>query len=160
MTETQLLADLLKKNGDFVGMTLSDFSDADMLARPCPGANHAAWQLGHLAESESGSLQALSGKPTEFPFKGKFNRESTKIDDPNYFPRKQDLLDAFGKVRAATVEWVKTLQPADLERQTPEKMRMWAPTVAHLLASTPVHVAMHVGQFQVIRRKLGKPILF
>jgi len=24
----------------------------------------------------------------------------------------------------------------------------------------PVHVAMHLGQFQVLRRKLGKPILF
>ena len=24
----------------------------------------------------------------------------------------------------------------------------------------PVHVAMHIGQFQVIRRKTGKPVLF
>ena len=27
---------------------LADFSEADMLARPAPGANHVAWQLGHL----------------------------------------------------------------------------------------------------------------
>ena len=24
----------------------------------------------------------------------------------------------------------------------------------------PTHAAMHLGQFQVIRRKLGKPVLF
>ena len=31
---------------------LSDLSDADLLVRPVPGANHIAWQLGHLIDSE------------------------------------------------------------------------------------------------------------
>ena len=35
--------------------TLGDFSDADMLARPAPSANHAAWQLGHLIAAEAGT---------------------------------------------------------------------------------------------------------
>ena len=27
---------------------VSDFSDADLLVRPVPGANHAAWQIGNV----------------------------------------------------------------------------------------------------------------
>jgi hypothetical protein len=163
MTQTELLAELLTGNLDFVKMTLSDFSDADMLVRPCPGANHAAWQLGHLTNSESGSLALLApdkARPAPAAFKEKFNKETAKIDDPKFFPGKGELIEAFSASRLATVEWAKSLTPADLARPTPDKVRSWAPTVGHLLAMTPVHVAMHVGQFQVIRRKLGKPVLF
>src|SRR5947209_5379784 len=31
---------------------VSDLSDADLLVRPAPGANHIAWQLGHLISAE------------------------------------------------------------------------------------------------------------
>ncbi len=31
---------------------IEDLSDADLLVRPVPGANHIAWQLGHLIFSE------------------------------------------------------------------------------------------------------------
>jgi hypothetical protein len=32
--------------------------------------------------------------------------------------------------------------------------------VGDILMLHPAHLAMHVGQIQVIRRKLGKPVLF
>ena len=31
---------------------VGDFTDADLLVRPVPNANHIAWQLGHLIDSE------------------------------------------------------------------------------------------------------------
>ena len=163
MTQTELLADLLTRNLEFVKSTLADFSDADMLARPCPGANHAAWQLGHLTNSEGSALGMIApdkARPTPPGFREKFTRETAKIDDPKFFPSKAELIETFSAARLATIEWAKSLKPADLERQTPEKLRGWAPTIGHLLSSMPVHVAMHVGQFQVIRRKLGRPVLF
>src|SRR5437899_1995015 len=43
MHGTELLADGLKRSFDMLNMTLSDFSDADMFVRPCPGANHPTW---------------------------------------------------------------------------------------------------------------------
>src|SRR4051794_12687205 len=46
MTTTELMADVLAQNLEVVKSTLADFSDADMLVRPAPAANHAAWQLG------------------------------------------------------------------------------------------------------------------
>ena len=163
MTQTQLLADLLKGNLEFVKMTVADFSDADMLVRPCPGANHAAWQLGHLTNSESGALAMFApekARPAPAGFKEKFTKETARIDDPKFFPGKAELIEAFSGARLATMEWAKSLSPADLERPSPDKVRSWAPTIGHYVAMTPVHVAMHVGQFQVIRRRLAKPVLF
>lgn len=37
-------------------MILSDLSDADLMVRPVPHANHFAWQLGHLIAAERNIL--------------------------------------------------------------------------------------------------------
>src|SRR5262245_59434635 len=42
----------LESNQNMIGMYLSDLSDADLLVRPTAGANHIAWQLGHLIIAE------------------------------------------------------------------------------------------------------------
>jgi hypothetical protein len=163
MNTIELGIDGLKRNLDFVGMTLGDFSDADMLARPCPGANHAAWQLGHLIVAETGMINGVKpGSMPELPagFADKFNKEACNKDDAAFFPKKGQLLELFAKTRNGTIAWAKTLSAADLDRPSPEQMQRFVPTIGHLVVMIPVHVAMHVGQFQVIRRKLGKPILF
>lgn len=163
MNQIELSAELLKGNFEMLKGTLADFSDADMLVRPCPGANHPTWQIGHLISSEASMLKGVKpGAAPELPagFVEKFKKETAGSDDPNAFPKKAELLDTFSKVRSATVAWAKGLTPADLEQPAPEKMRSWAPTVGHLLAMIPAHTMMHVGQFQVCRRKLGKPVLF
>ena len=40
-------------------MYLGDLSDADLLVRPVPNANHTAWQLGHLIGSEKKMLEGF-----------------------------------------------------------------------------------------------------
>ena len=37
-------------------LLVSDLSDADLLVRPVPQANHIAWQLGHLILQECESI--------------------------------------------------------------------------------------------------------
>ena len=56
--------------------------------------------------------------------------------------------------------WVKTLSPESLMKPTPESMQKFAPTVSHILHMAGTHLGMHMGQMQVVRRKLGKPVLF
>jgi len=163
MTPQELYADGLASNFEFLKAVLADFSDADLLARPCPGANHTAWQLGHLIVAETNMLNAVKpGTMPELPagFAERFSKENTKVDDPKAFPKKDDLLNLFTKARAATINFAKSASQKDLDQKIEGRMARMVPTVAHLLGFTPVHVAMHVGQFQVIRRKLGKPILF
>jgi hypothetical protein len=163
MTPNELAADLLARNHEMLKSTLADFTDADMLVRPCPGANHPAWQLGHMIDSEASMLNAL--KPGAAPtlpsgFIEKFKKETTNSDEANFFPKKSELLDLFSKVRGETIAFARGLSPAEMDQPSPERMRAWAPTVAHLMNMVPAHVMMHVGQFQVARRKLGKPVLF
>ncbi|MGD0463114.1 MAG: DinB family protein [Tepidisphaeraceae bacterium] len=162
MTPLERTADVLNRNLEMVKATLSDFSDADFYTRPCPGANHPAWQIGHLISSETGMVSAMDPKAAaKLPegFDKKFTKETAKKDDPAFFGSKAQLMDQFAKTRAATIAWVKTLKPADLDKPAPEPLRSFAPTLGHVLEMLPMHVAMHMGQFQVTRRRLGKPIL-
>jgi hypothetical protein len=163
MSPNELAAQGLEGNLGFLNMTLADFTDADLLVRPCANANHTAWMLGHLtvAENHMGNA-AKPGSMPELPagFADKFTKETCAKDDANFFPKKKELLDQLARQRAATVAWTKTLTPADAAKPTPEPMRRFVPTVGALPVMIPVHAAMHIGQMQVIRRKLGKPILF
>jgi hypothetical protein len=157
-----LLADLLQRNIGMLNMHLSDFSEAEMFARPVPGANHAAWQLGHLASAEAGMINSVFPNAIPLPdgWKEKFTPETSKIDDPAKFASKEQLLATMSAVRAATLKWVQTLTPADRAKAIEGRMKDFVPTVDHMANMLAVHAAMHIGQFQVIRRKLGKPVLF
>lgn len=163
MTPIELMADALTTNLGMLKGTLADFSDADMLVRPAPAANHAAWQLGHLVTAETNMLRGVS--PEAAPalpagFAEKFTKETARSDDRSAFPTKAELLDAYEKARAATAQWVRGLTPADLDKPCPDRFQRFAPTWGHLALMMPLHTMMHVGQFQVIRRALGKPVLF
>src|SRR5689334_18911749 len=106
MTCGELLSDVLARNLDLVKNTLADFSDAEMLARACGDANHAAWQLGHVTAAECRMINSVKpGAMPELPagFMEKFSAETTKLDDAAKFPKKAELLDAFIKVRQVTI---------------------------------------------------------
>jgi hypothetical protein len=143
---------------------VSDFSDADLLVRPVPGANHAAWQIGNVIGGDVFLIKA------EFPdavfptlppgFAELHGTEGAKKDSTEGFLTKAQYLDLFDKTRAATIAALEKLSDDDLDRPTSEQFRSWAPTIGHLFLMTAHHTLMHAGQFTVIRRKLGKPILF
>ena len=83
MTPTELMADYVQRTAKFARDTIAGFSDADMLARPCPGANHASWQLGHLVHSTCGMFTAAGADMPDLPktFDGKYHGETTRNDD-------------------------------------------------------------------------------
>jgi hypothetical protein len=162
MTTVEFLAGTLQGNLGLLQRTLADFAPADYLVRPVPGANHTAWQLGHLVCSETGMLSACGAKMPALPpgFTDRFNKSTAAADDPAAFGTGAELLALLAGVRAATVAYVRSLSDADLSEPAPEKMRSWMPTVGDLLNIVGGHVVMHLGQMQVVRRKLGKPVLF
>jgi hypothetical protein len=163
MNTADILADLLGRGFKMMSDTLGDFSDADMLVRPCPNANHAAWQVGHLAVSQAGLVNSVKEgliPPAPADFAAKFTKETVSNDDAAFFPKKAALLAQFARINDAAVAWARTLTPADLDKPTTGRMAAFVPTTAHLVAMLSNHIMMHMGQFQVIRRKLGKPILF
>ncbi len=163
MDQFQLVADGLAGNLEMLKGTIADFSDADIYVRPCAGANHPAWQIGHLAGAETWMVSQFDPKAaTQLPegWDKKFNKETCSKDDPAFFGTKAQLLDQLIKVRGATIAWVKSLKPADLDKPSPERLARMCPTLGHVLGLIPNHFSMHLGQMQVVRRKLGKPIIF
>jgi hypothetical protein len=143
---------------------VSDLSDADLLVRPVPNANHIAWQLGHV----------ISGEPflvrTELPdaaypdlpagFAERHSAEKAADDSPGGLCTKAEYVDLSKQMRKATLAALDQLTDADLDRASTGRMAKFAPTLADLLLLVSNHSLMHAGQFTVVRRKLGKPVLF
>jgi hypothetical protein len=149
----------LKIGQQVVQLTLSDLSDADLLVRPVPGANHIAWQMGHVIVSEHQTiakhLPKVQAPPLPAGFAARHTRETAAQDTGFY--TKAEYLDLFTRVRTAMIEGVATLSESDLDRPSGWDM---VPTVGALLVLMASHPTMHAGQFSVVRRKLGKPVLF
>ena len=141
---------------------LSDMSDADLLVRPVPQANHIAWQLGHLISSEHQMASALGHEMPELPagFAEAHDKDGARSDDPARFAAKDEYLALLEKVRAATLAGLEATPEADLEKPAPEPMRSYAPTVAAAWIIIGIHELMHASQWVTLRRKLGKPVLF
>ena len=159
MKMADFLAALLERDAWIFSETANSLSGEEFFARPVPGANHPAWQLGHLIASERKMLVKAGATMPDLPpgFAETFTPDTAAVDDPARFPDKQTLLDLFRQTRAASAAFARGLSDDDLEKPTGEQ---WAPTVADLLAVQAGHADMHVGQLQVLRRKLGKPIMF
>jgi len=163
MTGIQAIKTALQATQANVAWYLSDFTDAELLVRPVPGANHAAWQIGNIIGGDVFLVTAEmpnAAFPT-FPegFLELHGPKGTANDGPAGFLTKAEYLKLFDETRTATIAALETLSDADLDRPTSEGMQAWAPTFAHLFLFVSNHTLMHAGQFSVIRRKLGKPVL-
>lgn len=141
---------------------VEDLSDADLLKRPGVGCNHLAWQLGHLISSEVGLLGAVCpGKGAKLPegFEARHAKEKNGIDDPMQFNTKREYVDLYAQARAATLKALDELPEADLDKPAPEHLRKFFPTVGEIFTLIGTHPMMHAGQFVVVRRMLGKPVV-
>lgn len=161
MNASQVIAGALKSTQDLLAWYLSDLSDADLLVRAVPEANHIAWQLGHLIEAEGQIGSVIPGaKYPDLPadWSKRHSKETAKSDKG--FSTKAEYLAQFNKVRDVTIEAVKKLSDADLDKPMTGDMAKWAPNLGAMMMLQVNHTMMHVGQFTPVRRKLGKPVLF
>lgn len=142
---------------------LEDLSDAEIMIRPVDGANHIAWQLGHLIAAERYFLEAVkAGASPKLPagFASAHSKETSSIDDGAKFLSKSEYLKLFESQRAATLATLESLSEEELDLPTPDKLQALAPNQGALLNLAGTHMLMHVGQFAIVRRKLGRPVLF
>jgi hypothetical protein len=142
---------------------LADLTDAELLVRPVPGANHIAWQLGHLLTSEREMVEEVCpGSMPALPagFAEKYTKETAALDAPSAFHSKAVYMDLFERLRSATARALEKLTDADLDKPAPEKMRSYVKSVGDLFSLQGTHWVMHAGQWAVVRRKLGRKPLF
>jgi DinB superfamily len=142
---------------------LADLKDSDLLVRPVPGANHIAWQLGHLIDVEHDVTESICpGCMPTLPagFKEKHAKGTATSDDPKDFYTKDEYLKLYDQVRAGTLKALDSMKETDFDKPSPEGIRKFCPTIASVFLLHPNHWLMHGGQWAIVRRKLGKPPLF
>jgi hypothetical protein len=141
---------------------VEDLTDAELLVRAVPGANHIAWQLGHVIGGLRQMLSAIGRQSPALPegFAAAYSRETAALDDPARFATKSEYLSLLDQMKAASLAAVDATPDADLDAPGPEEMREYAPTVGAVLMMLGSHLLMHAGHFVPIRRKLGKGPMF
>lgn len=143
---------------------IDDFSDADLFVRPAPRANHMAWQIGNVI---GGDIFLLKGvfPNARFPdlppgFAELHGSAGAAKDGPEGFLNKAEYIALFDAVRSAVIDFAGTLTDHDLDKPTSGDMAKFAPRICDLFLLVANHTIMHAGQATVIRRILGKPVLF
>jgi hypothetical protein len=143
---------------------VSDLSDADLLVRPVPEANHFAWQLGHLIAAEIHIVreQLPSATYPELPagFAEAHSKATAGSSDPGGFRPRTEYVALLSQIREATLAELAKLSDADLDRPSQGNLASICPNLGAIFALLSDHIMMHLGQASVLRRKLGKPVLF
>jgi uncharacterized damage-inducible protein DinB len=161
MTGRQALQAALTSTQFALNMYLGDLNDADILVRPVPNANNIAWQLGHVVTSEKYLMSILPGAiyPDIPMVIEDYGKETAQTGPKKGYLTKAQYVDAFAKVRAASVANVERCSDADFDKPNTGPLAKFAPTLGDLVILVANHTLMHGGQFTVVRRALGKPVV-
>src|ERR1043165_7427431 len=98
---------------------LSDITPQEMLVRPAPGANHLAWQLGHLISAETRLVEAAApGSMPTLPegFAERHSKATAASNTPAVFLKKEEYLKLAKSPRAASWKSHKNISEAALEK--------------------------------------------
>ncbi len=145
---------------DYVCSTyLNDLTDQEMMQRPHPSCNHINWQIGHLILSENDMIEKI--KPGSMPplpagFAEKYSRDNCGSDDPSHFATKEELMATAKAQRAGTLAALAATKVEDFDKETGVD---YAPTVGAMFNLQGSHWLMHCGQWVIVRRNLGKPVV-
>jgi hypothetical protein len=146
-----------------VSLYLSDLTDADLLTRPTPGANHVAWQLGHLVLEEHELVTAICPNampPLPAGFEARYSNEKASSDNPDDFLPKADVLAIWKQQRAGALKALESLSDADLDKPAPDAFAGFLRNWGEVFVMLNIHTLMHAGQWAVVRRKLDRKPLF
>ncbi len=142
---------------------LADLTPRELMSRPAPDANHAAWQLGHLIASERQLVEA--GVPGSMPslpvgFAERHTKDTATSDNAADFLSKDEYFKIAKEVRAATLKVLDKLNGADFDKPVTGKVPPFVKRVGDCFLTVGSHWTMHTGQWVVLRRKLGRPRQF
>jgi uncharacterized damage-inducible protein DinB len=158
-----LLIDALGRVEETMRMTLDGLSPEQLTFRPTESANSIGWLAWHLTRVEDDHISELAGRPQAWIADGWHARFSRPADanDTGFgnTPEQvgslrpesaQVLLDYYTAVHQRSVEYVRGLSSADLDRVIDTR---WDPpvTVGVRLVSVVNDCTMHVGQLAYVR---------
>ena len=138
---------------------LSDLTPEEMMVRPAPGANHAAWQLGHLISAERRLVEvAVPGSMPPLPegFAERHTKDTAGSDNRADFLSKDEYLNLAKTVRAATLKVLDSQTEADFDKPVSGRVPPWIKRAGDCFVTVGTHWVLHAGQWVVLRRYLGR----
>lgn len=162
MTNKDAIRSALSISRRLYQLLTDDLTDADLRERAVPGANTIAWQLGHALGTEFRFLKQLGAEPPAVPagFAERHGSAQSKSDDPAGMLTKAEYLALAAQSHAALLAALEACDEADFDKPTEGPIAAIAPTRGAVWMLLSSHAAFHAGQFSVVRRKLGKPVVF
>ena len=162
-TAHQLVREGLEMAKFCVNGYLQDLTDEDLLKRPCEGANHIAWQLGHLISSEHQLINMVC--PDSMPalpegFTDSYTKETAGNDNAADFLKKDEYLALLNEQHEGMLAALGKLSDEDMAKESPEQIRDYAPSVGSTFNLIPSHLLMHSGQWVILRRQMGREAMF
>jgi hypothetical protein len=144
------------------GRALKDLTQPELMWRPACGCNPMGLILFHVARSEDSFIQSrILGNPQIWvseKWYEKLNLPAEEegahytVDQVNAFPvpEQKDILAYYDAVRAKTKEYLKGLQPEELDKKI--SMPPFGDlTVAAILSIIVNHSAQHIGEISYLR---------
>lgn len=140
---------------------LSDITAEECCRQPWPGANHAAWTVGHMAIALDRHAAFVGAESKLGEWKALFGKGSEPKTDASEYPPWEDLVQGFRDACGRMTDAAAAATPEQLAVEntyvSPETM----PTIGDFVTfSMTAHTAMHLGQLAAWRRALGRPVLF
>lgn len=138
---------------------VEDLTDQELMLRPHPESNHLNWQLGHLVSSEHEMLAPLYPEayaPLPTGFADSYAKSQIGLDELSAFASKSELMETYRTIRATTLRLLDGCDDEELSESTGIE---YAPTKGALFSIQGSHWLMHCGQWVIVRRMLGKPIM-
>jgi hypothetical protein len=159
VTASELLAGGYRMGRRMVQMMCSDLTDDEFRHQPVPGANSAAWIVGHLAVVARRTAERLGA--ADLPvlteeFVGRFSQTRKPAAEQPDLGSKSELLDLFERCTGKLIEVVGSLPAEALTAPSPNP-GPFATNYGEAVLFGALHVTMHCGQLSTIRRSLGKP---
>lgn len=142
----------------YFGLLYTNLPEDKWFARPAGVANHAAWQVGHVAVSANNGLKAI-GQPSlcDEKWEALFLPGTESQDDASLYPAPAEIIAKFQEVHAALTKAYAEADESVLTADTRierliERFPKQGDFLVFMLTS---HLAMHAGQLSTLRKLLG-----
>lgn len=158
MTAQATIAAAYRMAGQMLRRMTNDLTPAEFRFQPMPGANSAAWVVGHLAVTlwKTADRLGAAGLPPLPPgLLDTFTQTGKPAGDQSALGEPVELMALFDECLSRVIDAVGHVPDAKLT--DPPARAGFATTFGEGLAFGALHVAMHGGQLSLVRRALGKP---
>jgi hypothetical protein len=161
MTPNELLAGGYRMGRQMVHFMCDDLTEDEFRHQPVPGANSAAWVVGHLAVVARRTAERLGA--TDLPILteesiARFSAVNRPAETQTDLGSKAELLALLDVCVEKLMETIQKL-PAEAFDGPSLVRGPFAKTYGEAVLFGAMHITLHCGQLSTVRRSLGKPPL-